>query len=63
MSTILFLIEEVPLVMAPASLIAVILGITLVSAAIRHTNLTLKSMLLASMLALTLGAAIFSGTY
>jgi len=63
MSTILFLSEELPWVMAPASLIAVILGITLVSAAIRHTNLTLKSMLLASMLALTLGAAIFSGTY
>ena len=63
MSTILLLIEEVPWIMAPATLIATTLLITLVSGAIRHTNLTLKSMLLASMLALTLGATIFSGAY
>jgi len=63
MSTILYLIEEVPWVMAPASLIAVILGITLVSVFIRHTNLPFKSMLLAATLALTVGATIFSGAF
>jgi hypothetical protein len=63
MSTILLLIEEAPYLMAPATLIAAILGITLVSAAIRHTNLPFKSMLLAAMLALTVGATIFTGAY
>ena len=63
MSTILFLIEEVPWVMAPSTLIAAILGITLVSAAIRHTNLPFKSMLLAATLALTIGATIFAGAF
>jgi len=63
MSTILLLTEEDPWIMAPATLIAAILAITLVSGAIRHTNLPFNSMILASMLALTIGATIFSGAY
>jgi len=63
MSTILLLIEEVPWLMAPATLIAAISVITLVCAAIRHTNLPFKSMLLAAMLALTIGATIFKGAF
>ena len=63
MSTILLLIDEVPWLMAPATLIAVTLLITLVSAAIRHTNLPFKSMLLAIVLALTVGATIFTGVF
>ena len=63
MSTILLLIEDVPWLMAPATLIAAISLITLVSAAIRHNNLPFKSMLLATVLALTVGATIFTGAY
>ena len=63
MSTILLLIDEVPWLIAPATLIAVTLLITLVSAAIRHTNLPFKSMLLAIVLALTAGATIFTGVF
>ena len=62
-STILLLIEEVPWLMAPAALIAAISVITLVSVVIRHTNLPVKSMLLAATLALTVGATIFTGTF
>ena len=61
MSTILLLIDEAPWLMAPATLIAVTLAITLVNAAIRCTNLPFKSMLLATVLALTAGATIFTG--
>ena len=63
MSTILLLIDEVPWLMAPATLIAAISVITLVSVVIRHTNLSFKSMLLAATLALTVGATIFTGAF
>ena len=63
MSNILWLIEEFPWLMAPATLIAAISVITLVSVAIRHTNLPFKSMLLAATLALTLEATIFTGAF
>ena len=63
MSTILLLIEEVPWMMAPAALIAAVSVITLISVVIRHTNLPVKSMLLAATLALTVGATIFTGAF
>ena len=63
MSTIIWLIEEVPWLMVPATFIAATLVITLVNAAIRQPDLPFKSMLLATMLALTVGATIFSGAY
>ena len=59
MSTILLLIEDVPWLMVPATFIAATLGITLISTAIRHTNLPFKSMLLATVLAVTFGATVF----
>jgi uncharacterized membrane protein len=61
MKSILILIDEIPWVMAPATLIAATLVITLVSVFIRHTEWLLKFVILAIMLALTAGATIFSG--
>jgi len=61
MKSILILIDEIPWVMAPATLIAATLVITLVSVFIRHTEWPLKFVVLAIMLALTAGATIFSG--
>jgi hypothetical protein len=61
MKSILILIDEIPWVMAPATLIAATLVITLVSVFIRHNEWPLKFVVLAIMLALTAGATIFSG--
>ena len=61
MSTILLLTDQVPWLMAPATLIAVTSVITLVSVAIRHTGWPFKSMVLATMLALTVGVTLFAG--
>jgi hypothetical protein len=61
MKSILRLIDEIPWVMAPATLIAATLVITLVSVFIRHNEWPLKFVVLAIMLALTAGATIFSG--
>jgi len=63
MSTILLLIDEVPLLMVPATFIAVTSVITLVSVVIRHTRWPFKSMALATMLALTVGVTMFTGIY
>ena len=63
MSTILLLIDEVPWLMAPATLIAVTSVITLVSVVIRHTGWPFKSMVVATMLALTVGATMFTGIH
>ena len=59
MKSILMLIDEIPWVMAPATLIAAILVITLISVFFKHTEWYFKSMVLATMLALTAGATIF----
>ena len=63
MSTILLLIDEFPLLMVPATLIAVTSVITLISVVVRHTRWPFKSMVLASMLALTVGVTMFTGIY
>jgi hypothetical protein len=59
MSTILLLIDEVPWLMVPAAFIAVTSLITLVSVVIRHTRWAFKSVVLATMLALTAGVTMF----
>ena len=61
MSAILLLIDEVPWLMAPATLIALTSVTTLVSVVIRRTGLPFKSMVLATMLALTVGVTMFTG--
>lgn len=63
MNTILLLIDEVPWLMAPATLIAVTSVITLGSVVIKHTRWLFKSMVLATMLALTVGVTMFTGIY
>ena len=63
MSTILLLIDEFPLLMVLATLIAVTSVITLISVVVRHTRWPFKSMVLASMLALTVGVTMFTGIY
>ena len=63
MSAILLLIDEVPWLMAPATLIALTSVITLVSVVIRHTRWPFKSMALATMLALTVGVSMFTDIY
>jgi hypothetical protein len=63
MSTISILMDQIPWVMAPAALIVATSVIGLVSGVIRHTGLPFKSMLLATMLALTLGTTIFKGIH
>jgi hypothetical protein len=63
MSTIQLLIDEVPLLMVPATLIAVTTVITMISAVVRHTRWPVKSMVLATMLALTVGVTMYTGIY
>jgi len=63
MSTILLLIDEVPWLMAPATLIAVTSVITIVCVVIRHTRWPFKSIVLVTILALTAGIAMFTGIY
>ena len=63
MNTISILIDQIPWIMVPAALIVATSVIGLVSAFIRHTGLPFKSMVLATMLALTVGATIFTGIH
>lgn len=63
MSTILLLIDQVPWVMAPAAFIVATSVITLVSVVIKRTGWPFKSMVVATMLALTVGVTMFTGTY
>ena len=63
MSTILLLIDEVPWLMVPSTFIAVTSVITLIGVVIRHTRWPFKSMVLASKLALTVGATMLTGMY
>ena len=63
MSTVLLLIDEAPWLMVPATLIAATLVITLVIVVIRHAGWAFKSMVLATMLALTVGATMFTGIF
>jgi hypothetical protein len=63
MSTILILIDQVPWLMVPAAFIAATSVIALVSVVIRRTGWPFKSMVVATMLALTVGVTMFTGTY
>ena len=61
MSSILLLMDEVPWLMAPATFIAATLVSALVNVVIRYTGWLFKSMILATMLALTVGVTLFAG--
>ncbi len=63
MSTILLLIDQVPWVMAPAVFIVATSVLTMVSVVVRHTGWPFKSMVVANMLALTVGVTMFTGIY
>jgi len=53
--------DEVPWLMAPATFIAATLVCALVNVVIRYTGWLFKSMILATMLALTVGVTLFAG--
>ncbi len=59
MRPIVMLANEIPWVMAPATLIAAILVITLISVVTNHAEGTIKGGLIAILLALTAGATIY----
>ena len=63
MNSILMLVNDLPLVMVPATFIAATLMIALVSGIVNNTGWPFKSMVLATMLAVTTGLTIFSGPY
>ena len=63
MNSILMLVNDLPWVMVPATLIAATLMIALVSGIVNNTGWPFKSMVLATMLAVTAGLTIFSGPY
>jgi hypothetical protein len=63
MHSIIVLANEIPWVMAPASLIAAILAASLINAVIQLTEKAFKVMALAVMLALTGGMAILFFLY
>jgi hypothetical protein len=58
MESITMLISELPMVMAPASLIAALLAATLIRAAVRLTGKPVKIMAVGVMSALTAGTVI-----
>jgi hypothetical protein len=58
MQTLIWLTNEIPVVMAPAALIAAMLGISFVSSVMRLTQQASKVMMVGVVIALTVGAAI-----
>ena len=58
MSTLIWLTNEIPYVMAPAALIAAMLGISVVTSVIRLSQQASKVMMVGVMIALTVGVVI-----
>ena len=58
MQTLIWLANEMPLVMAPAALIAAMLGISIFTAVMRLTQQASKVMMVGVMIALTVGVVI-----
>lgn len=58
MQTLIWLTNEIPFIMAPAALIAAMLGISAVTAVIRLTQQASKVMMVGVMIALTVGVMI-----
>ena len=58
MTSILMLFEEIPWIMAPASLILATAAITLASYTIRNNNWCFKALVMGAMLALSVGVNI-----
>lgn len=58
MQTLLWLVDEIPYVMAPASIIAAITVITLITKGIRITQKASRVMMIGVMIALTVGVVI-----
>ena len=58
MQTLIWLANDIPYVMAPAALIAAMVGISAIAAAIRLTQQASKVMMVGVMIALTVGVAI-----
>lgn len=58
MQTLIWLTNEIPFIMAPAALIAAMLGISIVTSVIRFTQQASRVMMVGVMIALTVGAMI-----
>jgi len=58
MDTLIWLTNEIPFVMAPAALIAAMLGVSIVTSVIRLTQQASKVMMVGVMIALTVGMVI-----
>jgi len=58
MQTLIWLANDIPYIMAPAALIAALVGISTIAAVIRLTQQASKVMMVGVMIALTVGAAI-----
>jgi len=58
MQTLIWLTNEIPYVMAPAALIAAMLGISAFTAVIRLTQQASKVMMVGVMIALTVGVVV-----
>ncbi|MBE9545833.1 MAG: hypothetical protein IMF02_15155 [Proteobacteria bacterium] len=58
MQTLIWLANDIPYVMAPAALIAAMVGISAIAAVIRLTQQASKVMMVGVMIALTVGAMI-----
>ena len=58
MQTLTWLTNEIPFVMAPAALIAAMLGISVIASVIRLTQQASKVMMVGVMIALTVGLVI-----
>ncbi len=58
MQTLIWLANDIPYIMAPAALIAAMVGISAIAAAIRLTQQASKVMMVGVMIALTVGVAI-----
>lgn len=58
MQTLIWLTNEIPFIMAPAAVIAAMLGISVVTSVIRLTQQASKVVMVGVMIALTVGAVI-----
>ena len=58
MQTLIWLANDIPYIMAPAALIAALVGISTIAAVIRLTQQASKVMMVSVMIALTVGTAI-----
>ena len=58
MQTLIWLANDIPYIMAPAALIAVLVGISTIAAVMRLTQQASKVMMVGVMIALTVGTAI-----